>query len=1064
MALDREKCVANRVKTARPIGTPSRFGAVVTVLFVMSLTSAYAQTVTGSSRIVAPVDESTLVTLAGNTHPYARPEFERGPAPDDLRMSRMHLLLQHSQAQEAAARQYLGEQQDESSPNFHRWLTPEEFGQRFGPSITEIQTVTSWLQAHGFQVTKVTRGRHIIEFSGTAGQVNETFHAPMHRYVVRDKEFWANASDPSIPAALAPVIAGIASLNNFPLRPTIGPLGTVRRATATGKVTSIGPAVTFPTGGCLGGKQCFALGPYDFATIYNVLPLWEEGIDGRGQSIAIAAESNINLEDVRNFRSLFALPANDPEIILDGPDPGLNDAESEAVGDASWAGAVAKNANIKLVVSAQTLTTPGFALSAVYIVDNNLAPVMNVSFGTCERELGTSGNAFWYSLFQQAAAQGITVAVAASDNGGAGCDPFIAPPPNPAQSGFAVSGVASTPFDVALGGTDFGGNGHLSSYFGATINPVTKASALTYIPEVPWSDTCVNPLLVTFGWSSDVDALGRCNDPATLPFFIGVFAGAGGASNCTISDGLDLTSCQGGYPKPAWQSGVGVPADGKRDIPDISFFAAGDLGVFYIICQADITVPGGCNLNSPYQDFVATVGGTSIAAPEFSGVMALVNQKANSRQGNANYVLYRLAAQEDLAACDSSLGPAPACIFNDITQGSNRVACAAGSPDCSTNGQPLSIGILNGYDAGVGYDLATGLGSLNVANLVHAWKNVAFGQTDTFLSLAPTVLRHGANVNVKVAVAADGGTPTGSASLITSDNLAVGAFPLDGHGIAYATTNALPGGTYSVYALYGGDGSFGRSQSAGVPVKVSPESSKTLPGIVTFDATTGAITTTHASTFVFGSFYILAVDVTNNSGLTCVDFSVQRARSPCPTGRVMLLDNGRPLNGGLFHLNSQGHTENGNIQLFAGIHHVVAQYEGDNSFEPSEAHDDLLVTRAITTTSLSASASSVAIAQNVTLTALISSQSNATANAQQEPGGLVQFSECGRLLEKPVAVVGGSDPQSFTANATAILTIGLSAGTHTITAAYSGNVNYSGSVSASVSVVVGQDKGHKACT
>jgi hypothetical protein len=1053
--------VANRI-SARAAATPPRLGAVVTVLLVMSLTPAYAQTVTGSSRIVAPVDERTLVTLTGN-HPLARPEFDRGAAPDELPMNRMHLLLKHSQTQEAAALLYLDQQQDESSPNFHRWLTPEEFGERFGPSITEIQAVTSWLQSHGFQVTNVTRGRHIIEFSGTAAQVNETFHTPMHRYVVRDKEFWANASDPQIPAALAPVIAGIASLNNFPLTSTIHPLGIVRRATATGKVTPIGPAVTFPPGGCLPPvMQCYALGPYDFDTIYNVLPLWKEGIDGRGQSIAIVAESNINLQDVRDFRALFALPANDPQIILNGPDPGLNGAESEALGDVSWAGAVAKNAAIKLVVSASTVTTAGPALSAVYIVDNNLAPVMNLSFVGCERLLGTAGNAFLYSLFQQAAAQGITVAVAASDSGPAACDSFAAPA-HPAQSGFAVSGIASTPFDVALGGTDFSGNGHLASYFSPSSDPTTKASALSYIPEVPWDDTCVNPLTVTFGWSSDVDTLMRCNDPATPPFLLGVFAGAGGSSNCTVSDGVDLSSCQGGYPKPTWQAGVGVPADGKRDLPDVSFFTAGDLGVFYIICQADYTGPGGCNLNSPYQDFLATVGGTSIAAPEFSGVMALINQKADSRQGNANYVLYRLAAQQDPAACNSSAGPAPDCIFNDVTQGSNRVTCVAGSPDCSTNGQPLSIGILGGYDAGVGYDLATGLGSMNVANLVHAWKTVAFGHTNTFLSVAPTVLRHGESVKVKIAVAAETGTPTGSASLITSDNLAVGAFPLDGYGIAYATTNALPGGTYSVYALYSGDGSFGPSESAGVRVKVAPESSRTIPGIVTFDASTGAITSTHAGSFAFGSFYILAVDVTNSSGLTCVDFSTKRARSPCPTGRVTLSDNGEPLNGGSFALNSQGQTEDGNIQLFAGQHHIVAQYHGDRSFEPSEARDDVLVTRALTTTSLSTSAASVAVGQRVMLTALIGSQSNAIANAQQEPGGLVQFSECGRPLGKPVAVIGGSDSQTFTANGTAVLTIGLSTGSHSITAAYTGNGNYSGSVSAPVSVIVGSDAGVKAC-
>jgi len=452
-----------------------------------SLGPGWAQSGPGPARVTEAVDATKLLALRGNTHPLARPEFDRGPASDEMPMERILLVLKRSPEQEDALRHLLDEQQTKSSPNFHHWLTPEEFGQRFGPADADIQAVTEWLTSEGFEVKRVAAGRTVIEFSGSAGLVREALHTEIHQYDVNGKTRFANASDPRIPQALEPVVAGFDSLNSFPKKPMHRVVGAFRKSKTTGEVR---PLFSIP----LGGGFLLGVGPTDFATIYNVLPLWNGTtaagtIDGTGQSIAIVGDSNINIADVRNFRSMFGLPAKDPQIILDGPDPGLiSGSETEADLDVEWAGAVAKNATIKFVVSEDTEASFGADLSALYIIDNNIAPVLSVSFGACEAQLGAGGNAFFNAIWEQAAAQGITVSVAAGDSGSDTCDQGN--PANVAVNGLSVSGVASTPFNVALGGTDFNDLSNLSAYWSTTNNTTTQASVKSYIPEQTWNDSC----------------------------------------------------------------------------------------------------------------------------------------------------------------------------------------------------------------------------------------------------------------------------------------------------------------------------------------------------------------------------------------------------------------------------------------------------------------------------------------------------------------------------------------------------------------------------------------------
>jgi subtilase family serine protease len=733
-----------------------RFQLLVTrtsLLFIfvaLTAISVLAQANAVHPLVTQPVDLHDLVTLHGNIHPLARPEFDQGVAPDDLPMERMLLVLQRGADQETALRKLLDDQQAASSPQFHHWLTPVQFGQQFGPTDSDLQAVTGWLTTQGFQVAKVSAGRTVIEFSGSAGLVRQVLGTEIHRFRVNGKDSWANTGDPQIPAALAPVVAGFASLNNFPAKPMHENLRTVSRVKSAPKAQ---PLFTYPVV-CPGGadEQCYEvlLGPTDFATIYNVLPLWNKSTDGSGVTIAVVGESNINPQDVADFRAMFGLPANSPNVIVNGPDPGLASDETEADLDVEWSGAVAKGATIDLVVSESTEATLGVDLSALYIIDNDLAPIMSESYGVCEAQSGAGGNIFHSALWEQAAAEGITVLMASGDSGSAVCD---REDPNfgvfAAQYGLSVSGFASTPFNVAVGGTDLNiTSSNIATYFTQTNTPNTNSSALSYIPETSWNDSCAAS-----------GSLTGCTPPPSTTYLddgLYLVAGSGGPSNCINPTGtFPNFTCRGNYAKPSWQSGTGVPNDSARDVPDVSLLA-----VNYVICQMDANGDENsslttCNLDAPQPSF-QVVGGTSASVQAFAGIIAMVNQ-VHGRQGNANYVLYPLAA-ENSAGCNSSTTPVTnsTCIFYDVTVGNNSVICQGGSPNCSnTDSASGQYGILVSGNPSVaaftttpGYDLATGLGSVNVANLVNNWKSNFTPSTITLaLSTNPTTnpiaLTHG---------------------------------------------------------------------------------------------------------------------------------------------------------------------------------------------------------------------------------------------------------------------------------------------------------------------------------
>jgi len=785
--------------------SPRRKVALFWGIFLIAALCSWTQGTAIRPLITEPIDESKLTVLRGNTHPLARAEFDRGLASDNLPIERMLLVLKRNLQQEAALEKLMAQQLDRSSPNYHKWLTPAQFGQMFGPSDQDIEKITAWLRSHGFVIENIASGRTTIEFSGDAAQVQSAFHTAIHKFVVNGEEHWANVEDPAIPAALMPAVAGVRSLHNFSLKPMSRVRSGLSQFRRPGSSKSPQPKFNVPSNGPCGLTNvatCFLLGPADFATIYNLTPQYTSGIDGTGETIAVLNDSNINLQDDADFRSQFGLPAKAPVVTIPSgcTDPGLTSDEVEAILDVEWSGAVAKNATINLVTCKSTAASFGGDLAATAVVNAaSPPPIISYSFGLCELFLGTSGNSFYNTTWQQAATEGISVFISTGDNGSANCDPLSNVSNavvQPAQDGLAVNGVGSTPFNTAVGGSEFNDVANPAPFWSGS-NGAGQKSALGYIPEMTYNDSCTSTEVINF--FTQANAAAACNN-ATIQAdgFVVTFGGSGGLSNCTMNSTTSSTvgpvsSCSGGYAKPNWQT-VLTPADGKRDLPDVSLFAGDGTisGSFYVFCQRDSSGINGaaCNLNNG--TFVG-VGGTSVSTQTFAGIMALVDQKKGSAQGLANPRLYVLAGQQTPANCNSAGPPNATCVFNDITVGTITMPCLKGTTDCvfpaavvgpsirlgwpnewntatvvslacllclgivlivfpgksrrlgtafaalalafliggagcagngggsmgSGGGSSNNIGDLSGYNAGTGYDLATGLGSVNVNNLVN---------------------------------------------------------------------------------------------------------------------------------------------------------------------------------------------------------------------------------------------------------------------------------------------------------------------------------------------------------
>ena len=699
--------------------------ALQTSFSVMSLLGILAPGVMAQrDRIAAPISNARRFPLAGNLHPLARAAFDRGTADPSLTLDSLRLILKPSADQQAALDQLLAAQQDPSSPDYHHWLTPEEYADRFGASTGDIAKITQWLEQQGLQVTGVARARNAVSFRGTAAQVATVFGTEIHRYEVDGEVYFANSTEPSLPAGLGSVVLGIRGLHNFRMKPLLKP----RRTSGS---LSGQPANTSATSGN------HYIGPDDFATIYNLKPLYATGINGSGQKLVIAGQTQINLSDIEQFRTAFNLPANDPQLILvpNTRDPGISSKDlPEADLDVELSGGVAPNATILYVYSSDVMN------SVQYAIDQNLAPVLSLSYGSCEPETPRSDALTFQFWAQQANAQGITWFAASGDSGGADC---IAQ--NSTTDGVASVDVpASIPEVTGLGGSEFNEGG---GQFWNTTNNVNGGSALSYIPEMVWNDS-------------------TAADPA---------AGGGGASVFFL--------------KPSWQTGAGVPSDNARDVPDVSLASSADHDGFIVYTNAQRQV----------------YGGTSVAAPSFAGIAALLNQylvstgvQSSAGLGNMNPKLYGLAQTTPSA-------------FHDITAGNNTVTvtCGARSRNCVSGSY--------GFNAGPGYDLASGLGSVDAQAFFSAWNSQSGSITRRTPSMAlaasaNSILSSGSTTVTATVFTSGGSTPSGtvtfsfgstrlgSAALSGAANSATAAITVSGA--------QLPVGTNSIAAQYSGDGAY----------------------------------------------------------------------------------------------------------------------------------------------------------------------------------------------------------------------------------------------------------------
>jgi subtilase family serine protease len=706
------------------------------VLFLACVSLAPAQLRT--PLINRSVDESRRFTLAGNTRPEATAQNDQGAVPADLPMEHMLLQLARSAADEKALQEYIDSLHDPASPNFHHWKTASEFGSTWGAAEADRTAVVQWLESRGFTVNSLAPGGMTIDFSGTAAQVREAFHTEIHYLTVNGARHVANMSDPQIPAALAPAVAGIVSLHDFSPRPH-------RRVHADYTFTSQGSTYQ-------------AVTPGDLAVIYNLNPLFSAGITGKNQTIAVVEDSDLyRTTDWYTFRSTFGLTkytagtltAVHPEAasgVNNCRVPGVaNGDDGETAVDAEWASAAAPDAAIQVAACASTRATFGGLIALQNLVNSKTPPsIVSISYGECEAENGAASNASFNAIYQQAVAEGISVFVAAGDEGAASCDAGAAG----ATHGIGVSAFASTPNNVAVGGTDFGDTvaGTSDKYWSNT-NSATFVSALSYVPEIPWNDSCASALLAGYlGYSTVYGSAGFCgSESAQTNGNLVVAAGSGGPSGCAsgtpAANGIVGGSCQG-YAKPSWQSGVeGIPANGVRNMPDISMFAAdGVWGHYLVDCWSDIR-NGGSPCTGPPSAWDGG-GGTSYATPILAGIQALVNQKHGGAQGNPNYVYYKLAANTALS-CNASGNTGSGCIFHNVTEGDNDVNCG-GTTSCfgatqstaggrhphggfgshaSYNGalSTSTTSLAPAYKATPGWSFATGLGSVNAYNLVMNW-------------------------------------------------------------------------------------------------------------------------------------------------------------------------------------------------------------------------------------------------------------------------------------------------------------------------------------------------------
>ena len=1170
------------------------------VMFAKVTTSAHPEV-----RVTKKVDNSKRTTLYGHVSAATRIATDLGRQEPQTPSPGMIMVLKSDENQKHEIRKVIDEQQDKRTANYHQWVTPEEFGEHFGVDDGDIAQIKAWLTSEGFTVDEVSKSKRVIKFSGNIGQVEHAFQTEMHLYGLNGAMHVANSTDVSVPEAFNKVIAGV-TLHNFYRKGNMGP---VSRMKLGGTIKGKGPKYT-------SSSSVHYVAPTDFATIYNTAPLLAAGINGSGETIAIVGRSDILLSDVQSYRQLFNLPPNDPTFIHAGQDNGTepgDDGESDL--DVEVSGGMAPNAHVDFVIGTPTFLVDGITNSVEYIVENNLADIMSISYGDCEFNEGVGGNEFNSQAFEQAAAQGISVFIASGDNGPAGCDDQ-----NDSYEvlGYAAGAESSTWYSVAVGGTEMYGEctapgvgcsqANESKYWAAANNNLYLSSALEYIPEVPWNDakgsisTASASSALSGLWSSSGGVSAYYMRPpwqqgansailasSTDPAMIAYLSSSGGTitpespgywvTGVTLTNGGGSGYVTGTSYTVTFSGGTctTLPASGATTVADINGSLTGPIAFFYgtqggtvaagqglnctvaptVAFQAPpsgVTATGTATLgpmtmqpplvsgvphrltpdmalnassshdatlfcsegvcefttNAAGQNTIADaglVGGTSVAAPSMAGIQALINNynavnnpepgNPTGRQGMPGYVYYGLAAAQSDTTCNSNALVPPndanltTCPFQDIQSGNTYI--------CGTSTCTSSSGTKIGWPTGVGYDLNTGLGSVNAYNMATKWNTVVFNSTATTLN-APTGGAHGGAVTLSGTITPDPGT--GDVAFLVSQgeigdpvNLTTGAFVYPG---AYATVdvgcvgagcfsltlNNLPGGAspYNITARYGGNGTYASSVSAPQPITVGtePVNITLTPQLIT--QTTTCDISNFSGPFTYGQLVWVQVTVAGVSG-----YGV-------PTGSVTITDsiNGGPTNTiATTTLDPQGngYLVTGAITttsclldyifaqsptLIGGSHSLSATYSGDATFQspgtPTPA--TVTVTPLSVTPTLTSTAADITTGFPVQLVATFAAQSGLTSTmntGSSGPTGTVTFTDTftstvlGTASVVPTVTFTGPGSggfPSYTYAGTAVLSTSniTATGANTITATYAGDSNYSGPVTSTpVTVAVGTD-------
>ena len=710
---------------------------------------------------IAGVDSSSRGTVAHNVAGRTKAATDLGQAPSGHRIEGITLFFSRTAAQQTALDQLQVAQQTPGSPQYHKWLTPAQFGQQFGLSTADLAKVRSWLTSQGLTVSYVAPSNSLIVVGGTVAQVQQAFGTSIHSLLSHGEQHIGNVSDPILPAAIASVVTGISGLDDF-------------KPHSHARV--LAPAYTS------GQSGSHYLVPGDFQIIYDSKPLVSAAINGTGATIAVIGQTNLSLPDVATFRTLSGLPAQAPQVLLSSTaTPSNNTADiTESQLDVEWAGASAPNAQIVYITDA------GGAFNALqYAITQearSVVPIISISYGSCEPNFAPSDLTSFDNLFQQANLQGQTILASSGDSGATDCDDTASGPSAIAADGLAVDFPASSPFVTGIGGTMF--NDSNANWLSATGTTDQVVSALGYIPETAWNEyTATNP-----------------NELAS---------GGGGLSIY--------------HPKPIWQVGNGVPPDFSRDVPDLALNAAFS-HVGYLVClpalsgSADTCTAGFRNASGLF----TPVGGTSAGTPSFAGILALVQQQvgATSGLGNINPTLYGLGGTAAFHDITTGTNASPCIHGSPDCQTSSSIGFNA-SPGYD---RVTGLGSIDAYNLATAWKTAIPAGgsgttgaafSLTSLTLPSGTQSCGISTGSLPVNVQVTALQSGLTPTGSVQLLVDGGavgTPVslsaGAASLVLSTtNLSSGAHSVEAvysGDTVYAASKSYLGATLFPAATNGG--------------------------------------------------------------------------------------------------------------------------------------------------------------------------------------------------------------------------------------------------------------------